>query len=92
MNEYGVSTPWHEYERAGQADAIWREKHTPSLYRVECRWWAAHLVYCASIKPWTAERWMGVVEVWIDAVERFGYGEAIFELSRLRKEMRRCVA
>ena len=86
MNEYGVSTSWHEYERAGQAYAIWREKHTPSLYRAECKWWSAHLAYGNRLPGADAGTWLDTVEAWSLCVNRLGCAEALDEVDRLRKE------
>mgnify|MGYP007071672821 CR=1 FL=1 len=90
MTGYGVSTAWHENERLGELLSIERVKHGVTTYRVECRWWRAHLAYCETLKPWTASRWLDTVEGWVDSVDRLGYGEAIFEINRLRKEAGLC--
>ena len=86
MTGYGVSTAWHDAERRGDTLAMEREKHPVSAYRAQCQWWKNHLAYCASLPGWTVRGWLDTVEGWVESVDRLGYGEAIFEINRLRKE------
>lgn len=86
MSDFGRDVHWQANERLGDALAMERNKHPVSSYRVECRWWSAHLAYGERLPGADAGTWLDTVEAWSLCVSRLGYEEAIFEVNRLRKE------
>ena len=87
MSDYGAEVAWTEAERRGQEYVVWREKHTESAYRAECKWWKNHLAYCTGLPGFTASLWLDVMDGWLDTKVGEWYDEAREEIYRMRRQL-----